>query len=97
MHQVITPFRKLMLCAENRKEMEDWISALKSVQKWETYEVRQTHTHKDTHTDTYTHGHTHGHIHTPQWILLLYSMCLSSLSKKNKTYSTLTIHIHITV
>lgn len=37
--QVITPFSKLMLCAENRKEMEDWISALKSVQKWENYEV----------------------------------------------------------
>uniref|UniRef100_A0AAQ5XTW4 Diacylglycerol kinase n=1 Tax=Amphiprion ocellaris TaxID=80972 RepID=A0AAQ5XTW4_AMPOC len=36
---VITPFRKLMLCAESRKEMEDWITALKSVQKWETYEV----------------------------------------------------------
>uniref|UniRef100_A0A3Q3GFK5 Diacylglycerol kinase n=1 Tax=Labrus bergylta TaxID=56723 RepID=A0A3Q3GFK5_9LABR len=35
---VITPFRKLMLCAESRKEMEDWIGALKSVQKWETYE-----------------------------------------------------------
>uniref|UniRef100_A0A8K9UL95 Diacylglycerol kinase n=1 Tax=Oncorhynchus mykiss TaxID=8022 RepID=A0A8K9UL95_ONCMY len=33
---VITPFRKLMLCAESRKEMEDWIGALKSVQKWET-------------------------------------------------------------
>uniref|UniRef100_A0A8C7KMC5 Diacylglycerol kinase n=1 Tax=Oncorhynchus kisutch TaxID=8019 RepID=A0A8C7KMC5_ONCKI len=32
---VITPFRKLMLCAESRKEMEDWIGALKSVQKWE--------------------------------------------------------------
>uniref|UniRef100_A0AAY4CPH6 Diacylglycerol kinase n=1 Tax=Denticeps clupeoides TaxID=299321 RepID=A0AAY4CPH6_9TELE len=30
-----------MLCAENRKEMEDWISALKSVQKWETYEASQ--------------------------------------------------------
>lgn len=28
-----------MLCAESRKEMEDWIGALKSVQKWETYEV----------------------------------------------------------
>lgn len=37
--QVITPFRKLILCAENRKEMEDWITALKSVQKWETHEV----------------------------------------------------------
>ncbi|KAM9274465.1 diacylglycerol kinase kappa isoform 2-T2 [Morus bassanus] len=35
---VITPFRKLILCAENRKEMEDWISALKSVQKWEIHE-----------------------------------------------------------
>ncbi|CAK6976399.1 LOW QUALITY PROTEIN: diacylglycerol kinase eta [Scomber scombrus] len=30
-----------MLCAESRKEMEDWISALKSVQKWETYEASQ--------------------------------------------------------
>ncbi|TSN12253.1 Diacylglycerol kinase eta [Bagarius yarrelli] len=39
--QVITPFRKLMLCAESRKEMEDWITALKSVQKWETYEASQ--------------------------------------------------------
>ncbi|KAK5889884.1 hypothetical protein CesoFtcFv8_013461 [Champsocephalus esox] len=29
---VITPFRRLILCAENRKEMEDWISSLKSVQ-----------------------------------------------------------------
>ncbi|XP_072231927.1 diacylglycerol kinase delta isoform X2 [Leuresthes tenuis] len=38
---LITPFRKLMLCAENRKEMEDWITALKSVQKWETYEASQ--------------------------------------------------------
>ncbi|XP_057176267.1 diacylglycerol kinase delta isoform X2 [Triplophysa rosa] len=38
---VITPFRKLMLCAESRKEMEDWISSLKSVQKWETYEASQ--------------------------------------------------------
>lgn len=37
--QVITPFRKLMLCAESRKEMEDWIGALRSVQKWETYEA----------------------------------------------------------
>ncbi|XP_028923359.1 diacylglycerol kinase kappa isoform X2 [Ornithorhynchus anatinus] len=38
---VITPFRKLILCAENRKEMEDWISALKSVQKWEINEATQ--------------------------------------------------------
>ncbi|XP_035167375.1 diacylglycerol kinase eta-like isoform X1 [Oxyura jamaicensis] len=39
--QVITPFRKLILCAENRKEMEDWIGALKSVQKWEIHEATQ--------------------------------------------------------
>uniref|UniRef100_A0A8D2LXB6 Diacylglycerol kinase n=1 Tax=Varanus komodoensis TaxID=61221 RepID=A0A8D2LXB6_VARKO len=38
---VITPFRKLILCAENRKEMEDWIGALKSVQKWEMNEASQ--------------------------------------------------------
>ncbi|XP_078067355.1 diacylglycerol kinase eta-like isoform X1 [Mustelus asterias] len=38
---VITPFRKLILCAENRKEMEDWITALKSVQKLENYEANQ--------------------------------------------------------
>uniref|UniRef100_A0A5F8GL32 Diacylglycerol kinase n=1 Tax=Monodelphis domestica TaxID=13616 RepID=A0A5F8GL32_MONDO len=38
---VITPFRKLILCAENRKEMEDWISALKAVQKWAANEVRE--------------------------------------------------------
>nr|XP_033802363.1 diacylglycerol kinase kappa isoform X1 [Geotrypetes seraphini] len=38
---VITPFRKLILCAENRKEMEDWISALKSVQKWDINEATQ--------------------------------------------------------
>ncbi|TKC48651.1 hypothetical protein EI555_017065, partial [Monodon monoceros] len=38
---IITPFRRLMLCAENRKEMEDWISSLKSVQTRETYEVAQ--------------------------------------------------------
>ncbi|NWV24889.1 DGKD kinase, partial [Origma solitaria] len=38
---VITPFRKLILCAENRKEMEDWITALKSVPKWEIHEATQ--------------------------------------------------------
>lgn len=26
--QVITPFRSLVLCAESRREMEDWLSAL---------------------------------------------------------------------
>uniref|UniRef100_A0A674I7X2 PH domain-containing protein n=1 Tax=Terrapene triunguis TaxID=2587831 RepID=A0A674I7X2_9SAUR len=30
-----------ILCAENRKEMEDWIGALKSVQKWEINEATQ--------------------------------------------------------
>ncbi|XP_051878083.1 diacylglycerol kinase eta isoform X2 [Pristis pectinata] len=38
---VITPFRKLILCAENRNEMENWITALKSVQKMENYETSQ--------------------------------------------------------
>uniref|UniRef100_A0A8D0P411 Diacylglycerol kinase n=1 Tax=Sus scrofa TaxID=9823 RepID=A0A8D0P411_PIG len=38
---IITPFRRLMLCAENRKEMEDWISSLKSVQTRDPYEVAQ--------------------------------------------------------
>lgn len=42
--QVITPFRRLILCAENRKEMEDWISSLKSVQSREHYEVRSSST-----------------------------------------------------
>lgn len=32
-----------MLCAENRKEMEDWISSLKSVQSREPYEVNTIH------------------------------------------------------
>uniref|UniRef100_UPI00398F4B72 diacylglycerol kinase eta n=1 Tax=Pristiophorus japonicus TaxID=55135 RepID=UPI00398F4B72 len=38
---VITPFRKFILCAENREEMEDWITALKSVQKTENDETSQ--------------------------------------------------------
>ncbi|XP_016013638.2 diacylglycerol kinase eta isoform X2 [Rousettus aegyptiacus] len=38
---IITPFRRLMLCAESRKDMEDWISSLKSVQTREPYEVAQ--------------------------------------------------------
>uniref|UniRef100_A0A8C4TE04 diacylglycerol kinase (ATP) n=1 Tax=Erpetoichthys calabaricus TaxID=27687 RepID=A0A8C4TE04_ERPCA len=33
--------RRLILCAENRKEMEDWISSLKSVQSREHYETAQ--------------------------------------------------------
>uniref|UniRef100_A0A8C9W564 Diacylglycerol kinase n=1 Tax=Scleropages formosus TaxID=113540 RepID=A0A8C9W564_SCLFO len=32
-----------MLCAESRKEMEEWIGALKSVQKWESYEFNVEH------------------------------------------------------
>ncbi|KAI4549813.1 hypothetical protein MG293_002143, partial [Ovis ammon polii] len=35
---VITPCRKLILCADNRKEMEDWIAALKTVQSREHFE-----------------------------------------------------------
>ncbi|KAM6178210.1 diacylglycerol kinase eta [Rhynchocyon petersi] len=38
---IITPFRRLMLCADSRKEMEDWISCLKSVQTREPFEVAQ--------------------------------------------------------
>ncbi|XP_006884677.1 PREDICTED: diacylglycerol kinase eta [Elephantulus edwardii] len=38
---IITPFRRIMLCADNRKEMEDWISCLKSVQTKEPFEVAQ--------------------------------------------------------
>ncbi|KAM3837246.1 diacylglycerol kinase eta [Vipera latastei] len=38
---IITPFRRLILCAENRKEMEDWITSLKSVQSREHYEAAQ--------------------------------------------------------
>ncbi|PKU39075.1 hypothetical protein llap_10620 [Limosa lapponica baueri] len=40
---IITPFRRLILCAENRKEMEDWISSLKSVQSREHYEIAMPH------------------------------------------------------
>uniref|UniRef100_A0A7N4V171 Diacylglycerol kinase n=1 Tax=Sarcophilus harrisii TaxID=9305 RepID=A0A7N4V171_SARHA len=38
---VITPCRKLILCADNRKEMEDWIAALKTVQNREHFESTQ--------------------------------------------------------
>uniref|UniRef100_A0A8C9RXR0 Diacylglycerol kinase n=1 Tax=Scleropages formosus TaxID=113540 RepID=A0A8C9RXR0_SCLFO len=36
---IITPCRRLILCAENRKEMEDWMAALRSVQNREHFEV----------------------------------------------------------
>uniref|UniRef100_A0A9J8DM21 Diacylglycerol kinase n=1 Tax=Cyprinus carpio carpio TaxID=630221 RepID=A0A9J8DM21_CYPCA len=39
--KVITPCRRLVLCAENRKEMEEWIAALKSVQNREHFESTQ--------------------------------------------------------
>ncbi|XP_059249730.1 diacylglycerol kinase delta isoform X4 [Mustela nigripes] len=38
---VITPCRKLILCADNRKEMEEWIAALKTVQNREHFEPTQ--------------------------------------------------------
>ncbi|XP_077988305.1 diacylglycerol kinase delta-like [Glandiceps talaboti] len=40
---VITPFRTLVLFCEHRKEMEEWISALKSVQSREYYEPTSDH------------------------------------------------------
>nr|XP_061811910.1 diacylglycerol kinase delta-like [Nerophis lumbriciformis] len=38
---VITPCRRLILCADNRKEMEEWILALRSVQNRQNYEATQ--------------------------------------------------------
>lgn len=37
--QVITPFRNLILCSDSRREMEEWISALKMAANKEYYEV----------------------------------------------------------
>lgn len=37
--QVITPCRRLILCADNRKEMEEWMTALRSIQNRQNYEV----------------------------------------------------------
>uniref|UniRef100_A0A8C7D4G9 Diacylglycerol kinase n=1 Tax=Oncorhynchus kisutch TaxID=8019 RepID=A0A8C7D4G9_ONCKI len=42
---IITPCRRLILCAESRKEMEDWMAALKSVQNREHFEVRASMDH----------------------------------------------------
>lgn len=39
MSQVITPFRSLVLCADSRREMEDWITALKAAANKEYYDV----------------------------------------------------------
>uniref|UniRef100_A0A8C5G628 Diacylglycerol kinase n=1 Tax=Gouania willdenowi TaxID=441366 RepID=A0A8C5G628_GOUWI len=38
---VITPCRRLILCADSRKEMEEWITVLRSVQNKLTYESTQ--------------------------------------------------------
>ncbi|KAM9820276.1 diacylglycerol kinase delta [Neosynchiropus ocellatus] len=38
---VITPCRRLVLCSDNRKEMEEWIAALRSVQNRQNYESTQ--------------------------------------------------------
>ncbi|XP_041419348.1 diacylglycerol kinase delta isoform X6 [Xenopus laevis] len=38
---VFTPFRKLILSADNRKDMEEWMAALKSVQNRELFETAQ--------------------------------------------------------
>ncbi|XP_018419452.1 PREDICTED: diacylglycerol kinase delta [Nanorana parkeri] len=38
---VFTPFRKLILSAENRKDMEEWMAALKSAQNRELFESAQ--------------------------------------------------------
>ncbi|XP_046342840.1 diacylglycerol kinase delta-like isoform X3 [Haliotis rufescens] len=37
--QVITPFRNLILCSDSRREMEEWISALKMAANKEYYEM----------------------------------------------------------
>ncbi|XP_034404364.1 diacylglycerol kinase delta-like isoform X2 [Cyclopterus lumpus] len=38
---LITPCRRLILCADNRKEMEEWMAALRSVQNRQNYESTQ--------------------------------------------------------
>nr|CAD7596741.1 unnamed protein product [Timema genevievae] len=49
--QVITPFRRLVLCAESRREMEEWISALKAASTRDYYEAGE---HQD-----FLSGHHH--------------------------------------
>ncbi|GAB1605280.1 diacylglycerol kinase delta-like isoform X1 [Argonauta hians] len=41
--QVITPSRNLILCAESRKEMEDWITAIKTASSKEYYDANIDH------------------------------------------------------
>jgi len=43
--QVITPFRNLVLCAETRKEMEEWIAALRHSAKRQYVDVRTSVVH----------------------------------------------------
>ncbi|XP_039264039.2 diacylglycerol kinase delta-like isoform X1 [Styela clava] len=38
---IITPFHSLIVCADSRREMDEWISAIKAVQCGEFYEPRQ--------------------------------------------------------
>lgn len=38
---IITPFHSLILCADSRREMDEWISAIKAVQCGEFYEPQQ--------------------------------------------------------
>uniref|UniRef100_A0A8D0A477 Diacylglycerol kinase n=1 Tax=Sander lucioperca TaxID=283035 RepID=A0A8D0A477_SANLU len=38
---VITPCRRLILCADNRKEMEEWMAALRCIQNRHNYESTQ--------------------------------------------------------
>ncbi|KAK2151391.1 hypothetical protein LSH36_365g05034 [Paralvinella palmiformis] len=41
--RVITPFRNLVLCADSRKEMEEWITALRSAASREFYDPNPDH------------------------------------------------------
>ncbi|XP_069681666.1 diacylglycerol kinase eta isoform X7 [Periplaneta americana] len=55
--QVITPFRCLVLCAESRREMEDWISALKAASNREYYEAGDHHDFLSGHHHWYATSH----------------------------------------
>lgn len=37
--KVITPFRNLILCTESRREMEEWMSAIRAAAANEFYDV----------------------------------------------------------
>ncbi|KAJ9585833.1 hypothetical protein L9F63_020535, partial [Diploptera punctata] len=55
--QVITPFRRLVLCADSRREMEDWISALKAASNREYYEAGDHHEFLSGHHHWYATSH----------------------------------------